>query len=37
MCATFHIGYRKEVKFCLKRTEEIESIIHEAIEAATNR
>ena len=37
VCATFHLGYRKEVKFCLKRTEEIESIINQAIEAATNR
>ena len=33
MCATFRIGYRKEVKFCLKRTEEIETIINDAIKA----
>ena len=34
MCATFNIGYRKQIKFCLKRTEEIEAIINEAIKAA---
>ena len=34
LCATFNIGYRKEVKFCLKRTEEVEAIINEAIKAA---
>lgn len=34
ICATFRIGYRKEIKFCLKRTEEIEAIINEAIQAA---
>ncbi len=32
--ATFQVGFRKEVKFCLKRTEEIEAIINEAIKAA---
>lgn len=34
ICATFRIGYRKEIKFCLKRTEEIEAIINEAMKAA---
>lgn len=34
VCATFQVGFRKEVKFCLKRTEEIEAIINEAIQAA---
>ena len=34
LCATFNIGYRKVVKFCLKRTEEVEAIINEAIKAA---
>lgn len=34
ICATFRIGYRKEIKFCLKRTAEIETIINEAIKAA---
>ena len=34
ICATFNIGFRKEIKFCLKRTAEIESIINEAIQAA---
>ena len=32
--ATFNISYRKQIKFCLKRTEEIEAIINEAIKAA---
>ena len=32
--ATFTIAYRKQVKFCLKRTEEIETIIKDAVEAA---
>ena len=32
--ATFNICYRKRIKFCLKRTEEIETIINEAIQAA---
>lgn len=32
--ATFNISYRKQVKFCLKRTEEIEVIINEAIKVA---
>jgi hypothetical protein len=27
VCATFNIGFRKHIKFCLKRTEEIEAII----------
>lgn len=35
VCVTFHIGFRKEVKFCLKRTEEIETIINDAIKAAS--
>ena len=34
VCATFQVGFRKEVKFCLKRTEEIEAIINEAMKAA---
>ena len=32
--ATFNISYRKQVKFCLKRTEEVETIINEALKAA---
>ena len=32
--ATFNISYHKQVKFCLKRTEEVESIINEALKAA---
>ena len=32
--ATFNISYRKQVKFCLKRTEEVEAIINEALKAA---
>lgn len=32
--ATFNIAYRKQVKFCLKRTEEVESIIGDALKAA---
>lgn len=34
ICSTFRIGYRKEIKFCLKRTDEIEAIINEAMKAA---
>ena len=34
VCATFQVGFRKEFKFCLKRTEEIEAIINEAMKAA---
>ena len=34
VCATFQVGFRKEVKFCLKRTEEIETVINDAIKAA---
>ena len=34
VCATFQVGFRKEVKFCLKRTEEIEAIINEALKTA---
>lgn len=34
VCATFNIAFRKHIKFCLKRTEEIEAIINEAIHAA---
>ena len=34
LCATFNLGYRKMVKFCLKRTEEVEAIINNAIQAA---
>ena len=32
--ATFNIAYRKQVKFCLKRTEEVEAIISDALKAA---
>ena len=32
--ATFNISYHKQVKFCLKRTEEVESIINDALKAA---
>lgn len=32
--ATFNISYRKQVKFCLKRTEEVESIINDALKVA---
>ena len=32
--ATFQVGFRKEFKFCLKRTEEIEAIINKAMKAA---
>lgn len=34
VCATFNISFRKQIKFCLKRTEEVEAIINEAIQAA---
>ena len=32
--ATFNISYRKQIKFCLKRTDEIETIISDALKAA---
>lgn len=32
--ATFTIAYRKQIKFCLKRTEEVEIIISDALKAA---
>ena len=32
--ATFNISYRKQIKFCLKRTEKVESIINDALKAA---
>ena len=32
--ATFTVAYRKQVKFCLKRTEEVEAIISDAVKAA---
>lgn len=32
--ATFTIAYRKQIKFCLKRTEEVETIISDALKAA---
>ena len=32
--ATFTIAYRKQIKFCLKRTDEIEPIISDALKAA---
>ena len=31
---TFNIAYRKQIKFCLKRTEEIDEIIHKALNVA---
>jgi hypothetical protein len=34
MSVTFTIAYRKQVKFCLKRTEELEAIFKEAMQAA---
>ena len=34
LIATFNISYRKQVKFCLKRTEEVELIINDALKAA---
>ena len=34
VCASFNLGYRKQIKFCLKRTEEVEAIINEAMQAA---
>lgn len=34
VCATFRIGYKKEFKFYLKRTEEIENMITEVLKAA---
>ena len=36
VCATFNINYRKQIKFCLKRTAEIEAIITDAINADVN-
>lgn len=30
LCAKFNIGYKKEIHFCLKRTEELEKLIFEA-------
>ena len=34
VCVTFTIAYHRQVKFCLKRTEEVEAIINEALKAA---
>ena len=34
VCVTFTIAYHRLVKFCLKRTEEVETIINEALKAA---
>ena len=34
MCATFNVSYKKQFKFCLKRTEELEAIINEFINEA---
>lgn len=34
VCVTFTIAYHRQVKFCLKRTEEVEAIINEAIKVA---
>lgn len=31
---TFNIAYRKQIKFCLKRTEEIDEIINKALNVA---
>lgn len=33
VCVTFTVAYRKQVKFCLKRTEEVETIINDAMQA----
>ena len=33
VCATFNISYKKQIKFCLKRTNETETIVDEAIKA----
>ena len=33
VCATFNVSYKKQIKFCLKRTDETETIIDEAIKA----
>ena len=32
--ATFTVAYRKQIKFCLKRTDELETIISDALKAA---
>ena len=37
MCATFNVSYKNHFKFCLKRTEELEAIINEFINAALQR
>ena len=37
MCATFNVSYKQHFKFCLKRTEELETIINEFINAALQR
>ena len=34
VCVAFTIASHRQVKFCLKRTEEVEAIINEAIQAA---
>ena len=34
ICAIFRIGYKKDFKFYLKRTEEVEAMINEALKAA---
>ncbi len=34
ICVTFTVAYHRSVKFCLRRTEEIENIINEAMQAA---
>ena len=34
VCVTFTIAYHRLIKFCLKRTEEVETIINEALKAA---
>ena len=37
MCATFNVSYKQHFKFCLKRTEELETIINEFINAALQK
>ena len=34
LCVGFQIGFRKEVRFCLKRTEEVEAIVNELLRVA---
>lgn len=36
VCATFSIGFKKEVRFCLKRNEEVEKMISQACKPANS-